>query len=153
MTPTHRPPRPPPYDGRVLAEGRVTVRVLYAATDQMGVVYHSRFFEWFEAGRNELLRDLGLPYTAFEAQGVYLPVIELFTRYHRPARYDQVLTVVTRLHEMPTASIRLDYEIIDHDTDDLLVTGYTIHGFLTAAGRPTRVPSWLRQRLLAHSAP
>ena len=117
------------------------IRVRYADTDQMKMVYYGKFFEYFEQGRSDLLRDVGLPYSELEQMGYYLPVIEAQAKYHKAARYDDLLVVKTILEDMPQARIRIRYEIRNHETQDLLAEGYTIHGFVNAAnGRPTRAP-------------
>jgi acyl-CoA thioester hydrolase len=115
------------------------VRVRYPDTDQMGVVYHGRYLEYFETGRTELLRDLGLAYATIEAGGILLPVLEAHLVMRRPARYDELLTVVSFLRELPTARLHIDYEI--HRDDEILATGATVHAFTTADGmRPVRPP-------------
>lgn len=120
------------------------VRVRYPDTDQMGVVYHARYLEYFETGRTELLRDLGLPYASIEARGVLLPVLEAHVVMRRPARYDDLLTVVSMLRELPTARMSIDYEIMRDG--ELLVTGSTVHAFTTADGmRPVRPPRELME--------
>lgn len=115
------------------------VRVRYPDTDQMGVVYHGRYLEYFETGRTELLRDFGLAYSTIEAGGILLPVLEAHVVMRRPARYDEMLTIVSFLRELPTARLHIDYEI--RRDGELLVTGSTIHAFTTADGmRPVRPP-------------
>jgi acyl-CoA thioester hydrolase len=115
------------------------VRVRYPDTDQMGVVYHGRYLEYFETGRTELLRDFGLPYATIEERGILLPVLEAHLVMKRPARYDDMLTVVSMLHTLPTARMEISYEI--YRDDELLVTGSTVHAFTTADGmRPVRPP-------------
>jgi acyl-CoA thioester hydrolase len=116
-----------------------SVRVRYPDTDQMGIVYHGRYLEYFETGRTEMLRDLGLAYSAIEQRGILLPVLEAHLILRRPARYDEILTVVSIMHELPTARMQIDYEI--RRDDELLVTGSTRHAFTTADGlRPVRPP-------------
>jgi len=118
---------------------RTQVRVRYRDTDQMGVVYHGVYLEFFETGRTELLRELGMAYSSIERTGVMLPVLEAVLKIHRPARYDELLTVVTTLHQPPSARLRIDYEIVRDD--DLLVSGYTLHVFTTVDGmKPVRPP-------------
>ena len=109
----------------------------------MGVVYYARYFEWFEAGRNELLRNQGLPYTEIESRGIALPVVEATAKYLRPARYDDLLTIVTTLVEPPRVTITLDYEVVHKSQATPLVTGRTVHSFVKANGRPTRAPQWV----------
>ena len=125
-----------------MLKSTTTIRVKYADTDQMGVAYHGRFFEWFEAGRTELLRECGLPYTVIESRGLHLPVVEATARYYRPAHYDDILTILTRLEALPRVTITLDYEIFDESRTTLLVTGRTVHSFVRTSGKPTRAPAW-----------
>ena len=118
------------------------IRVRYADTDQMKNVYYGKFFEYFEQGRSDFMRALGLPYGALETQGLFLPVTEAFARYKRPARYDDWLRIQTRLTEIPGARIRLEYSIVREGEADILAEGYTVHSFVNAStGRPTRAPA------------
>ena len=118
------------------------IRVRYADTDQMRIVYYGKFFEYFEQGRADLLRSIGLPYGQVEEMGLYLPVIEAHASYKRAARFDDLLVVMTYLREKPVARVRLDYQIFKDGGKDLLVDGYTVHGFVNAAtGKPTRAPA------------
>ncbi len=116
----------------------IRVRVRYADTDQMGLVHHARYFEWFEMGRTELMRALGLSYKAFEEAGYRLPVAEANAVYLRPAFYDDFLTIRTILAERPQPKLRLDYEVFRDK--DLLATGYTTHVFVNPKGRPVKPP-------------
>lgn len=118
------------------------IRVRYADTDQMKGAYYGKYFEYFEQGRSDFMRALGLPYGMLEEQGFFLPVIEAFANYRRPARYDDLLKVETRLSEVPTARIRLEYSIRRDSGTEVIVEGYTVHSFVSAlTGRPTRPPS------------
>lgn len=118
------------------------VRVRYADTDQMKFAYYGRFFEYFEQGRSDLLRSIGLPYSHIEELGFLLPVIEAHASFKRSARYDDQLEVVTILRESPVARVRLDYEVYRNGETELLADGYTIHGFLSSStGKPTRAPA------------
>lgn len=123
-----------------------SVRVRYADTDQMGFAYYAKYLEWFEIGRTELLRELSLPYARIEAEGILLPVIEAYCKYMHPARYDEVLTIVSRVDNMPAARIRIDYEILN-PAEKRLAEGYTVHSFLNPEGRPVRPPRSLLQIL------
>ena len=119
-----------------------SVRVRYADTDQMKFVYYGKFFEYFEQGRSDLLRDIGLPYTRVEEMGLFIPVIEAHASYKKAARYDDLLQVVTILRDPPVARVRLDYEVYKEGEKDLLADGYTIHSFVNAeTGKPTRAPA------------
>ncbi|MCX6136217.1 MAG: thioesterase family protein [Ignavibacteriales bacterium] len=117
------------------------VRVRYADTDQMKFVYYGKFFEYFEQGRSDLLRAIGLPYPQIEAMGVLLPVVEAGAKYRRSARYDDLLHVQTMMLEMPMARIRLEYLVFRDHEKEPIAEGFTVHSFLNAAsGRPTRAP-------------
>lgn len=128
-----------------MIENRTEIRVRYAETDMMGIVYHANYLAWFEIGRTELLRAHGLPYRAFEDDGFRLPVLEVTAKYLRPALYDDIVTVVTRLREKPTVRIRLEYEL--HARGQLLATGLTLHAFINRAGEPTRPPAAFTTRM------
>ncbi len=118
------------------------IRVRYADTDQMKQVYYGKYFEFFEQGRSDMLRSIGLPYSQIEETGLYLPVIEAHAEYKRPARYDDELDVIVMLRERPVARVRLDYEVRRKGDTEPLVTGYTIHGFVNAAtGKASRAPA------------
>jgi acyl-CoA thioester hydrolase len=125
---------------------RTRVRVRYAETDRMGVVYYANYFVWFEIGRTDWLRDTGQSYREMEIGGVQLPVIEAHCEYRRPAKYDDDLEIRTRATLLTPVRIRFDYEIIRGD-DDTLVTGHTIHAALDARGRPCRLPARVRDML------
>lgn len=122
---------------------QITVR--YAETDMMGVVYHGSYLPWFEIGRTTLLKEQGLPYRQLEAEGFFLPVLELSVKYVRPALYDDVITVVTSLEEKPILRIRLNYEVLRGET--LLATAQTVHAFIDRQGRPVRPPSVFASRM------
>jgi acyl-CoA thioester hydrolase len=118
------------------------VRVRYADTDQMKFAYYGKFFEYFEQGRSDLLRSIGLPYSHIEEIGFLLPVIEAHASFKRTARYDDELRIVTILREVPVARVRLDYEVYLEGEKELHAEGYTIHGFLNAGTlKPTRAPA------------
>lgn len=115
------------------------VRVRYRDTDQMGVVYHGVYLEFFETGRTELLRELGMSYFSIEQAGVMFPVLDAYVKMLRPARYDDLLTVTSSLDTAISARMRIEYEI--RRGDELLVTGHTTHAFTTVEGmRPVRPP-------------
>lgn len=118
------------------------IRVRYADTDQMKQVYYGKFFEYFEQGRSDLLRNIGLPFPGVEEMGLYLPVIEAHAEYKKPVRYDDLIQIITFLRERPVARVRLDYEVRREGDPEPIATGYTIHGFINAeTGRPTRAPA------------
>ncbi|RKY86676.1 acyl-CoA thioesterase, partial [candidate division KSB1 bacterium] len=118
-----------------------------ADTDQMGMVYHSKYLEWFECGRTELLREIGYPYSRLESEKIYLPVIEAMIKYRKPAQYDQLITVVTHIKEIPKSKFKIDYKIYDNGKNVLLAEGYTVHSFINDSKKPTRVPQKFRNTI------
>jgi len=123
------------------------VRVRYAETDQMGVVYHANYFVWFEVGRTDLLRAAGSSYRELEAEGVSLPVIQAHCEYRLPARYDDELEVRTTGAVRTHVRVEFTYEIIRIADGALLVTGHTTHAALDREGRPCRLPARVRALL------
>ncbi len=122
---------------------KTKIRVRYADTDQMRVVHHARFLEYFELGRSDLIRMLGMSYGDLERRGYLLPVVEVFARYRRPALYDEMIIVESLIKEIPKASLRIEYNVIREGEPDILVEGYTVHGFLNAlSSKPTRAPAF-----------
>jgi len=117
-----------------------TVRVRYAETDQAGMAHHSVFLPWFEAGRVELLRDLGKPYQEFEAEGLHFPVREAFCRYWVPARFDDTLLIATTIAEVGGASVRFGYRITRETDAVLIAEGYTLHACVDDSGKVKRLP-------------
>ena len=119
---------------------KTEVRVRYADTDKMGVVYYSNYAVFYEVARTELFRSLGLPYSLLEEQGVALPVVELISHYHKSARYDDLLTVEATIENKPTAKITFKYRVLD-EKGVLLNDGETTLVFLNMkTGRPMRMP-------------
>ena len=126
-------------------EGIVEVRVRYSETDQMGVVYYSNYLVWFEVGRAEFCRQRGLAYRDFEQKAqAYLAVAEAQCRYHKPARYDDVLLIRTRVEQFRTRTVRFAYEIVRKDPHTILATGSTLHVVLDSRGRPKCFPAAYR---------
>jgi acyl-CoA thioester hydrolase len=116
------------------------VRVIYADTDQMGVVYYANYFRYFEIGRTEFFRALGRTYRELEATESFLPVVEAFCHYHASARYDDLLRVRTRLQTVRRASIAFEYEILRNEDPNIISTGHTVHACVDKSGKPTRIP-------------
>jgi len=134
--------------GHVGPTRRTTVRVRYAETDRMGVVYYANYFVWFEVGRTEWLRETGWCYRDMEADGgVALPVIEAHCDYRQSARYDDVLEIRTRATLLTAVRVRFDYEIVRTSDDVIAATGHTVHAALDAGGRPRRLPERVRMML------
>jgi acyl-CoA thioester hydrolase len=124
-----------------------TLRVRYAETDAMGIVYHSNYIVWFEVGRGEYMRQQGGDYAHFEAQGYYLPVIEVQTRYLAPARYGDLVTVRTRIEEVRSRQVTFAYEVVMAETGQLLATGQTKHVCVDEEGRIKTIPQEVREML------
>ena len=119
------------------------VRVIYADTDAMGIVYHTNYIKWFEVGRNELMRQLGVAYTELEKLGLNMPLTKVSCHYLLPAKYDQLLTVETKFDYIKRASIRFNSHIWDEEGKTLLVEGYTIHACTNMEGKIRRIPQVL----------
>jgi acyl-CoA thioester hydrolase len=118
----------------------ISVRVRYAETDQMGIVYHSHYAVWFEIGRTEFCRAAGMPYRDLEHSGIRIPVIGLKCKYRRPAHYDDDLTIRTWLPELSARGLAFAYDVLDPD-GQRMADGETRHIFADAEGRPTRAPA------------
>jgi len=126
---------------------RTRVRVRYAETDRMGVVYYANYLVWFEVGRTEWLRETGWSYREMERDGVGLPVIEAHCEYRRPARYDDDIEICTKAVPMTAVRIRFDYEVRRVGDEQPLATGHTVHAALDPNGRPCRLPARVRDML------
>jgi len=125
-------------------------RVIYGDTDKMGVVYHANYLRWFEMGRTELFRYLGLPYTEIEAKGILLPVAEAYCKYLYPAKYDDMIIIEVFIDTGLRAGIKLDYSITRKSDGKKLVTGYTKHACITPEGKVVRPPRFLMDIITQH---
>lgn len=125
------------------------VRVRYADTDQMGVVYYANYLIWFEIARTEWLRDAGWTYRDMEEQGIALPVIESHCEYRQPARYDDEVTIATAGSLLTPVRIRFDYAVSVNGS--AIASGHTVHAAIRPDGRPCRLPARLRDLLPAGS--
>jgi acyl-CoA thioester hydrolase len=126
---------------------RTTVRVRYAETDRMGVVYYANYFVWFEVGRTEWLRETGWTYQAMEQEGVSLPVIEARCAYLQPARYDDQIEILTRASLLSPVRVRFDYELVRSRDHVVVASGHTVHAALDINGRPRRLPERVQMTL------
>ena len=125
-----------------LIEFSTQIRVRYKDTDQMGIMHHSNYIVLYEQARTEWLREMGLTYAEIERRGVMSPIIEVNSRYHFPAFYDELLTVKVKMEQMPTARLVVDAEVYNPD-GKLINTGSVTLGFMSAqTRRPCRVPEW-----------
>jgi acyl-CoA thioester hydrolase len=121
------------------------VRVRYAETDKMGVVYYANYFVWFEVARADLLRSLGWSYREMEHAGVTLPVIEAHCAYLRPARYDDELEVKAVGRLLSPVRMEFRYEVSVTSASLVAATGKTVHAALDLTGRPCRLPQRIRE--------
>jgi len=126
---------------------RAEVRVTYAETDAMGIVYYANYLRWLEVGRTELMRSLGIAYKEMEDRGTFLPVSEVFCKYHGSARYDDVLIIETSVDFLKRASIQFSYRILRKSDGNQLVTGSTLHAFVDRDGKIVKVPAIFRAKL------
>ena len=126
-------------------ESVARVRVRYAETDKMGVVYYANYLVWFEVGRCEWLRSTGYSYDRLEADGTVLPVIEVHCDYRRPLRYDDEVEIRARATLLSAARVRFDYEILMVGAAEPSASGWTEHCGVDAGGRPRRLPQVLRR--------
>ena len=118
----------------------IQVRVRYAETDQMGIVYHANYLVWFEIGRVELLRKRGLPYRELEErEGCFIVVTRASATFHAPARYDDLLTVRTRIKRLNSRLVEFEYEVLD-EAGKTITSGETAHLVTDRNGKPRRLP-------------
>jgi acyl-CoA thioester hydrolase len=112
----------------------------------MGVVYHTHYLDYFEAGRTEALRNLGVRYRDLEDSGIIMPVVEANVRYRGPARYDDVIVVEVAFEEPPSVRVPIEYTVHREDEDDTLAEGHTTLCFMDAERRrPVRAPAPVRE--------
>lgn len=124
---------------------RHEIRVIFGDTDQMGVVYYANYLRYFESARAAYWRDLGKSYQDLVTWGVALPVVEAHCNYKRPAYYEDLLVVDTRVSELRGASLRFAYRVLRGD--ELLAEGYTRHAVIGNDGRPKALPDALRSAI------
>lgn len=119
------------------------IRVRYGETDQMGVAYHAHYLLWFEEGRTEWLRQMGKSYRSFEEEGVLLAVTEVRIRYRRSLRYDDTISITTRLLERGRVTLRFGYTIRKEGEDEVAAEGETELACIDRSGRLRRLPAEL----------
>lgn len=130
-----------------MKSSEIQIRVRYAETDQMGVVYHGNYAAFFEMGRTEWLRNQGFTYKKLEEIGVMMPVVSLSMNYKKPAKYDDLLTLKTIFKSQQGVKIEFDYEI-HNQAGELLTTGYSMLVFVDMkTGRPTLPPEVVTQAI------
>ncbi|MGQ9655312.1 MAG: acyl-CoA thioesterase [Thermodesulfobacteriota bacterium] len=126
---------------------RSRCRVIYGDTDAMGVAYYSNYLRWFEMGRNEWLRSVGVTYSEIERAGTYAPVSEVYCHYFYPVRYDDWILIDTDVEYLRRASIKFAYRILREESGEEAARGYTIHAFVDGNGRIVRAPQILLDAL------
>ena len=130
-----------------MKKNHVKIRVIYADTDAMGIVYHTNYIKWFEIGRTELLRSVGIVYSEVEVQGYNLPLTEAYCHYLLPAKYDQIIIVETEMEYLKRASMKFNYTIWDEDKEKILVEGYTVHACTNNLGKIVRIPPFIVKKI------
>ncbi len=130
----------------------ISFRIRYGETDQMGVVYHGNYAQFLEMGRVEWLRSMGISYKKMEESGIMLPVISLQVNYKKPAVYDNLITVRTKLHKIPTVKIEFDFEI-KNEVEELLADAKVVLAFMDIERKkPIRCPQYLLDTIKQHGA-
>ncbi|MCU4166349.1 acyl-CoA thioesterase [Carboxylicivirga caseinilyticus] len=130
-----------------MLESISTIQVRYCETDQMGIVNNANYPIYYELGRTEWLKEIGMSYKQLEAEGIMMPVIDLYSKYYRPAHFEDTLTIKTLVKEMPTSKIRFDHTIHNQE-GNLINEGYCQLAFMRADNRrPTRIPEILKNLL------
>ena len=122
-------------------------RVIFADIDSMGVVYYANYLNWFEIGRTEFFRELELPYTEVVKHGIMIPVSEVYCKYHKPARYDDIVQIETAVSSFKKVTIVFDYEIYRKSDRTLLISGYTKHAFLDLKGKIIKIPDFIHEKV------
>jgi acyl-CoA thioester hydrolase len=127
---------------------RSRVRVRYAETDTMGVVYHSNFFVYFEIGRTDYFRELGFTYKEMEMHNIFMPVMDCYCKFILPAKYDDELEILTELSALSRIRYKFTYQIVRVGDAKLLAEGYTTHVPVNSEGVPCRIPQQYRDALI-----
>ncbi len=122
------------------------VRVRFAETDAMGVVYHANYLPWCEVARLELIGSIGLSYRKMNEDGFHLPVVEAHLNYKRPAKFDDIVEIKASIKTKPSVKVKVEYEMYANGV--LLVSGYTMHVFVNREGLPVRPPKEVLATLL-----
>ncbi len=122
-----------------------TVRVIYGDTDNMGIAYHANYFRWFEIGRSEMFRSLGLAYRDIEKRGIFLPVSEVGCKFLAPIRYDDLLVIETTLDTTVRGGMKFDYRIFKENDDTLLARGFSKHACMNQERKVVRPPAFIME--------
>ena len=123
------------------------IKIYYKDVDQMGIVYYSRYYEYFEEARTELLASIGLDVTEVEKRGIRLPVISSHCDYKKGAKFEQNILVRASIDSRPKLKLHIDYFVFTENEKDFIVNGYTEHAFVNEKGKAVRVPSMILDHL------
>lgn len=119
------------------------IRVRYSETDKMGYVYYGNYAAYYEVARAEMMREIGFTYKQMEDKGCMMPMLDIYIKYHKPARYDDLLTIKTSIENLPDSRMTFHYEVYNSETAQLLNVGQTTLAFINAQTyRPMRAPEW-----------
>ncbi len=129
-----------------MIEYEYKTRIYYRDVDKMGIVYYTRYLEYFEAARTELLRSIGVDVIKIEQMGYFLPVIDCYCKYKKSAKFDDRLNIITKIKQLPRSSMKIEYEVFNSEKI-LLVNGYTIHSFINSNGKAVKPPKILIEKL------
>ena len=122
---------------------RTTYRVIYGDTDSMKVAYYANYLRWFEMGRSEMFRGLGLTYKSIESRGVFLPVSEVHCKFKSVVQYDDVIIIETSLDPQVRGGMKFDYTIFSENGHKIIAQGYTKHACMNGDGRVIRPPAFI----------
>ena len=126
---------------------RTEYRVIYGDTDNMGVAYHANYLRWFEIGRSELFRSLGMTYKSIESKGFFLPVSEVYCKFINSAQYDDLIIIEAGVDGNMRAGLKFDYRILRKVDEAELVQGFTKHAYMDSNGRVIRPPRFIKDIL------
>ena len=129
-----------------MIEFKYNVRVYYRDVDQMGIVYYTRYFEYFEAARTELLRSVGLSVTAIEKMGYFLPVIACDCEYKKSSKFDDNLMILAKISDLPRSTMKIEY-CVHNQISELLAIGNTVHTFINSNGKTVKPPKELIEKI------
>lgn len=122
------------------------IKIYYKDIDQMGIVYYSRYFEFFESARTELLSSIGIAVKDIEKNDIFLPVVKATCDYRKSAKFEDELIIISSISEIPTARLNIDYEVLAYDKS-VIANGSTMHGFIDKSGKPKRPPVFLVEKI------
>ena len=122
------------------------IKIYYKDIDQMGIVYYSRYFEFFESARTELLSSIGIAVKDIEKNDIFLPVVKATCDYRKSAKFEDELIIISSISEIPTARLNIDYEVLAHDKS-VIANGSTMHGFIDKSRKPKRPPVFLVEKI------